>query len=218
MKKTGKKDALNLLFSAFLILGYIVCSYFFLTAAASVEALAPYINLAVFTVFGLVIFYATRVGEGKPVMRFSLFTLLILDIPALYIILAQLIEKLPFHTAIANLGTTTPLPYSPLFILACVALGYGIPYTFLSGYETVADNTCDETDTAEIKEEESCCNCTECGCYVVADAECEGALMVVDDMDLQFDSEKEIRISDVTPCNEEIKAGMFVIFRTNCEE
>lgn len=218
MKKTGKKDALNLLFSAFLILGYIVCSYFFLTAAASVEALAPYINLAVFTVFGLVIFYATRVGEGKPVMRFSLFTLLILDIPALYIILAQLIEKLPFHTAIANLGTTTPLPYSPLFILACVALGYGIPYTFISGFETVADNTCDETDTAEIKEEESCCNCTECGCYVVADAECEGALMVVDDMDLQFDSEKEIRISDVTPCNEEIKAGMFVIFRTNCEE
>ena len=218
MKKTGKKDALNLLFSAFLILGYIVCSYFFLTAAASVEALAPYINLAVFTVFGLVIFYATRVGEGKPVMRFSLFTLLILDIPALYIILAQLIEKLPFHTAIANLGTTTPLPYSPLFILACVALGYGIPYTFLSGFETVADNTCDETDTAEIKEEESCCNCTECGCYVVADTECEGALMVVDDMDLQFDSEKEIRISDVTPCNEEIKAGMFVIFRTNCEE
>ncbi len=218
MKKTGKKDALNLLFSAFLILGYIVCSYFFLTAAASVEALAPYINLAVFTVFGLVIFYATRVGEGKPVMRFSLFTLLILDIPALYIILAQLIEKLPFHTAIANLGTTTPLPYSPLFILACVALGYGIPYTFLSGFETVTDNTCDETDTAEIKEEESCCNCTECGCYVVADAECEGALMVVDDMDLQFDSEKEIRISDVTPCNEEIKAGMFVIFKTNCEE
>lgn len=216
MKKIGKREALNLLFSAFLILGYIVCSYFFLTAAASVEALAPYINLAIFFVFGLVVFYATRVGEGKPVMRFSLFTLLILDIPALYIILAQFIEKLPFHTAIANLGTTTPLAYSPLFILACVALGYGIPYTFISGFEMAEDNTLIEAE-AEETAEESVCNCTECGCYVVADAECEGALMVVDDMDLQFDSEKEIRISDVTPCNDEIKAGMFVIFKTNCE-
>lgn len=216
MKKTGKREALNLLFSAFLILGYIVCSYFFLTAAASVEALAPYINLAIFFVFGLVIFYATRVGEGKPVMRFSLFTLLILDIPALYIILAQFIEKLPFHTAIANLGTTTPLPYSPLFILACVALGYGIPYTFISGFEMAEDNALIEAE-AEETAQVSACNCTECGCYVVADAECEGALMVVDDMDLQFDSEKEIRISDVTPCNDEIKAGMFVIFKTNCE-
>ncbi len=217
MKKPGKRDALNLLFSAFLILGYIVCSYFFLTAASSVADLAPYINMAVFTVFGLVVFYATRVGEGKPVMRFSLFTLLLLDIPALYIILAQFIEKLPFHTAIANLGTTTPLPYSPLFILACVALGYGIPYTFISGYEMVGD-TCDKCDTCDTAEEETCCNCEECGCFEVADAECEGALMVVDDMDLQFDSEKEIRISDVTPCKDEVKAGMFVIFRTNCEE
>ena len=81
MKKPNKRDTLNLIFSAFLILGFIVCSYFFLTMTSAKPKLAPYINTLVFTVFGLILFYATRVGEGKPVKRFSLWTLIILDLP-----------------------------------------------------------------------------------------------------------------------------------------
>lgn len=174
MKKTNKKDSLNLVFSAFLILGYVVCSYFFLTFGAT-TAFAPYLNLLVFTVFGLIVFYATRVGEGKAIKRFSLWTLIILDIPALYAILAYLIPALPLHTAIANLGGTTPLEYSPVFILACIALGYGIPYTFLSGFETQFDEETTEEIAEEVTEEiaedaPSCGDCSSCeGCEATDD-------------------------------------------------
>ncbi len=212
MNKPNKRDTLNLIFSAFLVLGYIVCSYFFLTMAQGMPDIAPFINTIVFVVFGLVVFYATRVGEGKAVKRFSLWTLIILDIPALYIVLAQLIEKFPLHQQIANLDGAAALPYSPLFMLACVALGYGIPYTFLSGYElsTEAENTHAEA------EEECCCDCCQCaepqGTYIIATEETEGALLVVDDLDTAFDKEKDIRLSDVTPCEDEVKIGDFVVF------
>lgn len=209
MNKPNKKDGLNLIFSAFLVLGYIVCSYFFLTLASGFSAVEPYLNALIFTVFGFIIFYATRVGEGKPVKRFSLATLIILDIPALYVILAQLIPAMPLHTVIANLGGTTPLDYSPLFILACVALGYGIPYTLFSGFEMTAENS-----QAEICECEEC-ECIElCGEFVLCEEGTEGALLVVDDYDLEFDAEKEIRLSDVAPTNDEVKAGSFVVFVT----
>ncbi len=211
MNKPNKRDTLNLIFSAFLVLGYIVCSYFFLTMAQGMPDIAPYINTLVFVVFGLVVFYATRVGEGKAVKRFSLWTLVILDIPALYIVLAQLVEKFPLHQQIANLDGVTALPYSPLFMLACVALGYGIPYTFLSGYElNTAEEICEEEteDACDC----GCCTCEEASCmYTLATEETEGALLVVDDLDTAFDKEKEIRISDVTPYIEEVKIGDFVV-------
>lgn len=224
MNKPNKKDTLNLVFSAFLVLGYVICSYFFLTMSATVPKIEPYINALVFIVFGLILFYATRVGEGKQVMRFSLATLLVLDLPALYIVLAQIIRDLPLHDAIANLSADK-LPYSPLFILAAVALGYGLPYTFFSGYE-IAEAT-------EEKEEELPCSCGCCECaqseedshellkaeedavserknYVLADENTEGALMVVDDEDEEFDSEKEIKLSEVSSSIEDIKVGSFV--------
>lgn len=208
MNKPNKRDGLNLIFSAFLIIAYIICAYFFLTMSASVPALESYLNVLVFAVFGLVIFYATRVGEGKPVKRLSLATLILLDIPALYVILAQLIPALPLHTMVANLGGTTPLTYSPLFILACVALGYGIPYTFLSGFEMVSEDAAEteeaeDTEVFEIKGE-----------FVITDADTEGALLVVDDEDTAFDIEKEIRFSDVENV-EDVKIGSYVIFVAN---
>lgn len=209
MKKPNKRDTLNLIFSAFLILGFIVCSYFFLTMTSAKPELAPYINTLVFTVFGLILFYATRVGEGKPVKRFSLWTLIILDLPALYAILAHFIEKLPLHDQIAALDTATALPYSPLFIMACVALGYGIPYTFLSGFELKESG--EEVQEAEDIEEE------DEGMYILADEDTEGALLVVDDLDTAYNTEKEIRLSDVTPCAEEIKVGSFVVFAENVQ-
>ncbi len=210
MNKPSKRDTLNLIFSAFLVLGYIVCSYFFLTMAQGMPDIAPYINALVFVMFGLVVFYATRVGEGKAVKRFSLWTLLILDVPALYIVLAQLIDTLPLHQQIANLDAVAALPYSPLFMLACVALGYGIPYTFLSGFEL---NT-EAVTTEESKEEVCLCDCCEesTGMYILTTEETEGALLVVDDLDTAFDKEKEIRISDVTPCSDEVKIGDFVVY------
>lgn len=209
MKKNSKKDTLNLIFSAFLILGFIVCSYFFLTMSATKPELAPYINTMVFVVFGLIIFYATRVGEGKPVKRFSLWTLIILDIPALYAVLAQFIEELPLHDQIAFLENSTALPYSPLFIMACVALGYGIPYTFLSGYEVASED--DEAEFLEL-DIEDCEVYEEEGMFILADEDTEGALLVVDDLDTAYDEEKEIRLSDVTPCAEEVKVGSFVVY------
>lgn len=128
----NKRDTINLLFSAFLIIAYIICSYFFSGFASQLAfPLNGIVNSLIFVVFGLLVFYATRVGEGKALKRFSLLTLIILDLPALYIIVASIAPGLPFHDAfVAN---------NVMVMLASVALGYGIPYTFFSGFELVTE-------------------------------------------------------------------------------
>lgn len=221
MKKPTKRETINLILSAFLILGYVVCTYFFLTiAAASAPALEPYIQVLVFAVFGLVVFYATRIGDGKQVKRFSLATLIILDIPALYIILAYFMQNLPLHNFVANLGGTTPLAYSPILILACIALGYGIPYTFLSGYE---ENTNAEEFEKALSEFEKVLeefgSDGETVYFTVCDAEDEGALLVVDDLDPELDEEKEIRQMYAITEDGVASVGSFVkLVETDCAE
>ena len=143
MNKTNR-DKINLIFSSFLVIGYLVCAYFFTNLAAQVAGVAGLlIDVLVLVVFGLLLFYATRVGEGKQVRRFSLAVLLLVDVPALVVILAAMIEGFPFlHNIVVPAGSTGP---SILLILACIALGYGIPYTFFSGYEIAAE---EEAETA----------------------------------------------------------------------
>lgn len=142
--KNNKRNKINLLFSSFLIIGYIVCTYFFMSLSAQVGGtVGSLIQVLVLALFGLLLFYATRVGDGKQIRRFSLAVLLLVDLPAAYIILATFVEGMPFHDQLAEASF---LPV--VFILACVALGYGIPYTFLSGYEQAS-----EEDEIEEKEE-----------------------------------------------------------------
>ncbi len=131
MNKKKNKNTSNLIFSAFLITAFAVCSYFFegmITSSTGMSnTVKGLISKLIFVVFGLLLFYATRVGDGKQIRRFSLSTLIIMDIPALYILLASVASGLPFSEQISS-----------SYIITCVAavvLGYGIPYTFLSGYE-----------------------------------------------------------------------------------
>ena len=148
----SKSNKINIIFSSFLVIGYIICTYFFSSIASqSAGTWGSVIQVLIMVVFGLLLFYATRVGEGKQVRRFSLAVLLLIDLPALYIILAALIPALPFHGAIAPQnalslmgGLSAP---SIILAMACIALGYGIPYTFFSGYEMK-----DEDETAESSE------------------------------------------------------------------
>lgn len=129
MKK--KKDISGMIFSAFLVTAFVVCSYFFIglikSATGIDDTIRKLLIALVFVLFGLVLFYATRVGDGKQVKRFSLVTLILLDLPALYIILASVAQGIPFPFDIEN--------STEMVLCASVALGYGIPYTFLSGYE-----------------------------------------------------------------------------------
>ena len=128
--KKNKKDSINLFFSAFLIIAFIVCTYFFssIAEAANMEKVKPLIYA----------FYATRVGEGKAVKRFSVVTLIVLDIPALYIVLAGLVSGLPLHEQITSA--------SIMYFLAAAALGYGVPYTFLSGFETALEESEEDSE------------------------------------------------------------------------
>lgn len=218
MKKPTKKETLNLVLSAFLILGYIVCTYFFLTMAATAPALEPYVQVLVFLVFGLVVFYATRIGDGKQVKRFSLATLLILDVPAFYVILASFLPNMPLHGFIANLGGTTALQYSPLLILSCIALGYGIPYTFLSGYE---EKTQEDEEAVAILDKalEAFEAEGEPVIFAVCDKDEEGALLVVDDLDNELDEEKEIRQMYAITMEGVAPVGSFVkLVETDCAE
>ncbi len=144
-KKNSKHENINLFFSAFLILAYIICGYFFAEFADSLggDVAKAFVTAIIFVIFGLLVFYATRVGEGKAIKRFSIITLLLLDLPALYIIIASIIPALPLHEPLAKASVVT--------YMAAIAFGYGIPYTFLSGFETVieSDEADKETETAE---------------------------------------------------------------------
>lgn len=126
-----KQDISGLFFSAFLVTAFVICSYFFVGLIRGSASLSETVRLLftdlVFVLFGLILFYATRVGDGKQIKRFSVLTLLILDLPALYIILASAAPGIPCPFDLTN--------YSEVVYLAAASLGYGIPYTFLSGYE-----------------------------------------------------------------------------------
>ena len=121
-----KKNTINLVLSAFLIIAFVICTYFFSTLNQT-DSVQSVINALVTAVFGLILFYATRVGDGKPVKRFSVATLIIMVLPSLYILLTSLAPSLPLGDTLGN--------SSIVVYLAGVALGYGIPYTFLSGFE-----------------------------------------------------------------------------------
>ena len=135
-----KKDVSGLIFSAFMITAFVICSYFFLGLIDNSMALGEtpkhLLKALVCAIFGALLFYATRIGDGRQVKRFSAATLILLDLPALYIILASAAAGLPFPMDL----TKTP----EMVMLAGVALGYGIPYTFLSGYELDPDEKAGE--------------------------------------------------------------------------
>lgn len=149
-----KKDVSGLIFSAFLVISYTICSYFFIGIIENSTGMETPVKILlkalVFVVFGLILFYATRVGDGKQVRRFSLAALILLDLPALYIILAAAAQGLPFPLDLSAVPETVNI--------AAAALGYGIPYTFLSGYELdrpkaeETENTADEPDEELPKE------------------------------------------------------------------
>ena len=129
MKK--KNDSWNLLFSAFLITAFMVCSSFFIGMISDSfgqdQIKKTLLTALVFMLFGMILFYATRVGDGKQVFRFSLATLIVMVLPALYVIIASVASGLPFYAQVSS--------RPELADIAAVILGYGIPYTFLSGYE-----------------------------------------------------------------------------------
>ena len=130
--KKRTREALNMFFSAFLIIAYLVCSYYITKFAESVNSENAYsaIILVVVALFGTMLFYATRVGDGKQIIRFSPSVLIMVVLPSLYIVSAYFAVGLPLHEQVQN--------SSVLMYLSCVTLGYGIPYTFTSGFEMVA--------------------------------------------------------------------------------
>ena len=128
-KKAKKKWDINQLLSAFLVIAYIVCMFFLEQVINTLENATLRLTLIVLmcVVFGLLLFYATRVGDGKQIMRFSLSVLILMVLPGLYIVLCTFIPALPLAS---QLMQSSIVP-----ILGFVMLGYGIPYTFTSGYE-----------------------------------------------------------------------------------
>lgn len=144
MKKVSKQEKVNLLFSAFLIIAFVLCSYFFSTVAITLAS--PWDNIVtklIYVVFGLFLFYATRVGDGKLVFRFSLPSLILVILPTLYIMVAQSVTALPFNAQIASNSVIT--------VLSAVAFGYGLPYTFVSGFEL--DNS--DSNSEELSNEQT---------------------------------------------------------------
>lgn len=149
MKKNSKKDTINLFLSAFLILVFIFCSNFFGSyLSARQDTLGVVLTIFVYAIFGALMFYATRVGDGKQIKRFSPLTLIFMVLPTLYIIVAAIIPGLPFHDVLYADNSLTIVS-----TLSAVAFGYGIPYSFLSGYEISDDEEETETEISEETEE-----------------------------------------------------------------
>lgn len=130
--KKRKREALNMFFSAFLVLAYVVCSYYVIGLASSVTNENAYsgIMFGIVFLFGLMLFYATRVGDGKQVVRFSPSVLCLVVLPSVYALCAYYAVGLPLHDTLRD--------SSVIMYLAAIALGYGLPYTFTSGFEMVA--------------------------------------------------------------------------------
>ena len=154
MKKPNKRETVNLFFSAFLILAFIVCAQFFSQFAANLTGADGKLSVAgqlvtslIYVVFGLLVFYATRVGDGKAVKRFSPLTLVILVLPSLYIIIASMAKFMPLNSVFASNNGTV----SVIVALASVALGYGIPYTFFSGFELKPDDEPEAEETTVLE-------------------------------------------------------------------
>lgn len=131
MKKRNR-ESLNMFFSAFLVIAYVVCCYFILQLASTMtnQMLYSGVTIALVIFFGVVLFYATRVGDGKQVIRFSPSVLILIVLPSIYVISAFFAVGLPLHDNIAE--------NSIILYLASVSLGYGVPYSFTSGFEIVA--------------------------------------------------------------------------------
>lgn len=138
--KKDKKASLNLALSAFLVIAYVICAYFFMNMVSSIEnaTLSNLLLALIFVVFGLILFYATRTGEGKQIHRFSLSVLLLMVLPGLYIVLAGIAPGLPLSDVVRGNGF--------FYMLGSIVLGYGLPYCFLSGYEKVVNAEEDEQE------------------------------------------------------------------------
>ena len=146
MKKPDKRESINLFFSAFLIIAFIICANFFSQFTKTVQnPIGQIVTIVVCAVFGLLLFYATRVGDGKAVKRFSPLTLIVLVLPTLYIIIASIATFMPLHDVFVENNSFTIVPY-----LASVAFGYGIPYTFFSGFEQEAEEAAEVDEEAKI--------------------------------------------------------------------
>ena len=147
MKK--KINTSELIFSAFLCLASIVCAYMFINlldgATGLQKPIKTLITAILFVVIGLILFFATRIGDGKQIKRFSPATLIILDLPALYVIIASIVTSLPLGAQISA--------YSEVMLLASLLLGYGIPYTFVSGYELDTSDEEENDDDSDTDEE-----------------------------------------------------------------
>ena len=126
------KEAWIMFFSVFLIIGYVTCCYFILQLASTItnQTLYDGVTIVLVAVFGLLLFYATRVGDGKQILRFSPSVLILMILPSLYVISAFFAVGLPLHNEIQDNNI--------ILHIAAVALGYGIPYSFTSGFELVA--------------------------------------------------------------------------------
>lgn len=156
--KNTTRNKINLVFSSFLVIGYVICTYFFSQLADQVGGgVGNLIRSLILVLFGLLLFYATRVGEGKQVRRFSIAVLLLLVVPCIYIIAASFASFLPFHDQLAPVTAVADgaksAQFQPLILmLACIGLGYGVPYTFLAGYEIDAPKDDAEPEEAEADE------------------------------------------------------------------
>jgi len=146
--KKRTKEAANMFFSAFLVAAYVVCSYFILQLSSRLTDRTAYsvVLIAVVVVFGVLLFYATRVGDGKQIVRISPSVIVLMVLPSVYTISAYFAVGLPLHEVMVQ--------NEVILFLAAVILGYGIPYSFLSGFETVAAEDVYFPEHFEDKDEE----------------------------------------------------------------
>jgi hypothetical protein len=189
MKKSNTRDTINLFFSAFLVIAFIVCAYFLSQFTSTLSATASsVVSILLYAVFGLLLFYATRVGDGKAVFRFSISTLIVMVLPSLYIIIASIASGMPLHSSFATASTGS---ISIIVALASVALGYGIPYSFVSGFE-IADDTEAEENIEENDESQE-----------ILEGGIEESLMSESEAENEEDEDEENEVSEQTDSEQE---------------
>ena len=199
-QKKSMSSKMNLLFSAFLVFAFTICSYFIDSFSVNIQnqTLRNALPIILFAVFGLFLFYATRVGDGKPVYRFSVSALLLMVLPGLLVFLAYISEGMPFHEQLVSNGEN-------MAKIAACAFGYGLPYMFISGFELSVDQGGDneaiedESESFEDNSEDSAQDITE---DEISDEQ-EGSEAEINDLENQDETEPCDRADENEEVNEE---------------
>ncbi len=116
-----------------------------------------YIDFALYIGMGLVLFFATRTGDGKTIYRVNWFSIAFILVPVVFLLVnivlcVSFANQSEFVLGVVSLAFDK---YARTLYLVLILFGYAIPYSFISGFEKKVETPAaipEETEAAAAAE------------------------------------------------------------------